>query len=202
MASIGLLGFLATLSIASILGLAGFGVSMSLKSAVETLQNAQHVTDMQLMLLQLQAGGLLSGNETLLATGTCTNNGGSSAPINYIAIDHGSYVAVVAEIGPFNVRQTASAVSIVCDGFPSGIDNLNPILGIGVLFTMNQLHNISSTSSGLPKNQPSTPYPNYNSYISGTVSLSWTFQSPYVDGVDSWNFDSPTRFGLLVVNAM
>ena len=179
--------FLGITSICAIFGIVGFGI---------TIDQGNQLSIVRSELASLESDTF---NETVVSNGTCTNNNAGSAPFSLIFIDKGSTVAAVMEIGPFSAPQTGNSVLVSCPFLllPSLYNS-----GIFSLFTLRQLANISATTPGLLLSNVNVPYSNYDMFFtSGQAQISWTFQPPYNGASDTWNFISPTRFPMILVNA-
>lgn len=206
MPSVGLIVFLGALTIAAILGIAGFGISLNARTHASSLDAQLHEAKMQLMILQLTTTQMQGANETVISSGACTNGGGSSAPYQLIAVDRGSYKSLVIEISPFVDVQVGNIVQIECV-IPDNLEQLSATNGGDQLFTNSQLANITVTPSNQVPLYLTIPYPNYHTEFVVTtfpsivtkVVLSWEFVSSPFETAQEWNIIAPTRFGLYSV---
>ncbi len=190
---IAILALLGLTAICSIFGVVGFGITVEQGKQTEGRLND---LEAQLSLLGSASSTVV---ETVIANGTCTNNNADAAPFRLIMVDRGTHVAAVMEIGPFSTTQTGNSVLIRCPFLLlGGLYNS----GIFQLFSASQLANITATTPGLLVSNSNVPFSNYDLFFnSGQAQFSWTFQPPYNGAVDTWNFNSPTRFPMILVNA-
>lgn len=175
---------------------------------IHDLELQNMMQDVQLMTLQLNSGNNVTVIYTVLDTGTCTelNVGGTSSYTLYYA-QIGTLYVLVGEIGEFSPALVSDTLAIECEISNTDFNYAFFVPGSATTkyhyFTQSQLDNMTFTGPNTfeARRDDALGLQNYRTvFVGRRVTFSWhwfNLATPWDNGMNTFNFVGPTRFGLV-----